>query len=220
MNRKIRKRIVCIGDSNTWGYDCETDTRYGEDIRWTSLLQTMLGDQYTVIEEGLNGRTCTLNDPAEGQKSAYEYIVPCIESHNPFDLLIIMLGTNDMQAKFNLSPEQVGLAMNRLLSLAQACMQYLMKEKNDPDILVISPIVIGDNIENTVECESFAGKKGAEKSKRLARYLEDTARQHNCFFMDASIVADPSPVDQVHLDKEGHRKLAEALYIKVKEVLE
>ena len=93
-----KKRIVCFGDSNTWGYDPVTRLRYDADTRWPMRMQKILGDGYQVIEEGQNGRTIACEDPWEwGTKKGMDYVLPMVESQNPFDLLIIMLGSNDLK---------------------------------------------------------------------------------------------------------------------------
>ncbi|MBQ4416282.1 MAG: acylhydrolase, partial [Butyrivibrio sp.] len=96
-----RRRILCFGDSLTWGYDPVKQNRIDEDSRWTGVLQNLLGDGYRVIEEGQNGRTIATDDPAEGEKNGLRYVIPCIESHKPLDLMIVMLGTNDLKKKFS-----------------------------------------------------------------------------------------------------------------------
>ena len=61
----MKKRIVCFGDSNTWGYIPVTGERYDETIRWPARLQEMLGyERCTVVEEGLTGRTTVSAGPA------------------------------------------------------------------------------------------------------------------------------------------------------------
>src|SRR3954462_1773041 len=97
------KTIVCFGDSNTWGYDPASNGRFGPTNRWTGVLQTALGSDYRVIEEGLNGRTTTVDDPIHDHRNGRHYLPPCLESHAPFDLVTIMLGTNDLKARFNSS---------------------------------------------------------------------------------------------------------------------
>ena len=94
-------RILCFGDSLTWGFDPDKRTRIDEDERWTGALQNLLGEGYKVIEEGQNGRTIATDDPAEGEKNGLKYIIPCIESQNPLDLMILMLGGNDLKRKFS-----------------------------------------------------------------------------------------------------------------------
>jgi lysophospholipase L1-like esterase len=91
------KAILCYGDSNTWGYDPVTKGRFPRDMRWTGVLRQSLGDDYLVIEEGLNGRTTVWDDPIEGYKNGAAYLVPCLTTHRPLDLVIIMLGTNDLK---------------------------------------------------------------------------------------------------------------------------
>ena len=90
------KTILCFGDSNTWGYNPENGQRFGPEERWTGILRNSLGEDYRVIEEGLNGRTTLWDDPIAGFKNGLDYLMPCLESHMPFDLITIMLGTNDL----------------------------------------------------------------------------------------------------------------------------
>ncbi|MBQ9959278.1 MAG: acylhydrolase, partial [Oscillospiraceae bacterium] len=97
----MEKRILCYGDSNTWGYIGGVGERFGRDVRWTGRLQTLLGSDYTVIEEGLNSRTTVWDDPVEMHKNGYTYLMPCLQTHRPLDLVIIMLGTNDLERRFH-----------------------------------------------------------------------------------------------------------------------
>ena len=94
------KRILCFGDSLTWGFDPATRTRFDEDSRWPCVMQQALGGDYKVIEEGQNGRTIATEDPAEGEKNGLKYLGPCLESHTPLDYVIVMLGSNDCKRKF------------------------------------------------------------------------------------------------------------------------
>ena len=90
------KTILCYGDSNTWGFEPVTRNLYGRTERWTGILRQELGLDYDVIEEGLNGRTTVWDDPIEGHKNGKEQIIPILKSHQPLDLVTIMLGTNDL----------------------------------------------------------------------------------------------------------------------------
>jgi lysophospholipase L1-like esterase len=85
------KTILCYGDSNTWGFNPATQARYARDERWTGVLRQALGDGYWVIEEGLNGRTTVWDDPIEDYRSGKEYLLPCLRSHKPVDLVVVML---------------------------------------------------------------------------------------------------------------------------------
>ena len=116
----MKKHIVCFGDSNTHGYCADpNDTadhtdRFTEDERWTCLLQKALGEDYLVLEEGLSGRTTVFRDPLHECMSGLDVIYSTLMSHEPVDLLIIMLGTNDTKERFNASPACIGIGMSVL----------------------------------------------------------------------------------------------------------
>ena len=114
------KRVLCYGDSNTWGYDPVTKDRLDHDLRWTGVLRTMLGGGYTIIEEGLNGRTTVWDDPIEGYKNGRTYLIPCLETHRPLDLVVLMLGTNDLKQRFSLSAFDIAQGASVLVREIQA----------------------------------------------------------------------------------------------------
>ena len=97
------KTILCYGDSNTYGYDPSNGFRYPKNVRWTGVLADLLGPEFTVIEEGCNGRTTVFDDPLEGWKNGLDYLKPCLNSHKPIDLVILMLGSNDLKDIFHAS---------------------------------------------------------------------------------------------------------------------
>ena len=100
----VMKTIMCYGDSNTWG--CiplagpQPPRRYGPAQRWPGVLRRELGDGYWIVEEGLNGRTTVWDDPLEPFRSGKELLAPCLMTHEPIDLVIVMLGTNDLKRRF------------------------------------------------------------------------------------------------------------------------
>ena len=104
----MKKHILCFGDSNTYGSSAEKDiSRYDENLRWPMLLAKHLGPDYAVIEEGFGGRTTVHDDPVEGgYKSALTYLPPCLMSHNPLDIVVLMLGTNDAKERFSMNAMQ------------------------------------------------------------------------------------------------------------------
>ena len=97
------KTVVCFGDSNTWGYMPSGEGRYPFEKRWTTIVQRELGDNYFVIPEGLNGRTTVFEDPVEGDKSGLSHLSTILETHKPMDLIVILLGTNDLKNRFGLN---------------------------------------------------------------------------------------------------------------------
>lgn len=212
----MKKRILCFGDSNTWGYRV-TGGRFEDEVRWPMRLQTLLGDEYTVIEEGFNGRTCVYDDPIEGGfKSGLQYLPPCVMTHTPLDLIIIMLGTNDCKKRFQMTPFTIGGGITALIKAARA---YAHDQNGaQPKILIMAPAPILDNVMQTRHAEIF-GTDAPAVSKDLSAELSRVAKLMLCEFLDAGIYADVSPVDAVHLTREGHLALAEAVRKKVEDIL-
>lgn len=207
------KTVLCYGDSNTYGYNPSNGLRYPEDIRWTGRLQTLLGGDYRVIEEGCNGRTTTLDDPLEGWKNGLDYLRPCLNSHKPVDIVILMLGTNDLKETFHASAEEIA---GGAATLAET-IQNFTKEKQGftPQIILVAPPEIGEGI-----CASpFAGifgKSAIVRSKEFPKLYEKAAKEHGCEFLNAAAHIRPSAKDSLHLSPEAHRRLAEELCKKVK----
>lgn len=208
----MKKRIVCFGDSNTWGYNGADGSRYEDDVRWTGKLQRILGEEYSVIEEGQNGRTTVWDDPVENRLAGLTYLWPCMESHYPFDLLIIMLGTNDTKVYFGVQAQSIADSVGRLVELAQK--SCFGRGGAAPKILLVSPIRM---TERGVFTHTF-GKQAVEKTKHFSALFRAAARKLGCEFLDASEFAQPGEADGVHLDEKGHEKLAEAMAEKIREL--
>lgn len=205
----MKKHIVCFGDSNTHGYRASDIGRYDEGERWTCLLQQKLGEDYLIIEEGLSGRTTCFQDPINEGLSGLDYIVPCLMSHEPVDLLIIMLGTNDTKARFAVSPACIGLGMKRLVRKTM--------EKTEawtggiPHILIVCPKNIEKEYEDT-ETVMTMGTGCAEKSEGLSAEYQKIAELTGCEYFDANtVVSAYNHYDYMHLTEVGHSQLAAAL---------
>ena len=113
-----RRRVLCFGDSNTYGYDPARDGRYGDDERYPMVLQDLLGDGWSVIEEGLPGRTAVFDDPITEGMNGLRVITPILMSHAPLDTVTIMLGTNDCKARFACDSYQIAQGIARLTKKA------------------------------------------------------------------------------------------------------
>ncbi len=214
---KMKKHILCFGDSNTYGYCNEGESsdpgeRFNENERWTRLLQQKLGDEYLVIEEGLNGRTTCFDDPLTEGLKGIDYISPCLRSHSPIDKLIIMLGTNDCKDRFAVSAPCIAQAMARLVRKAMDTDCWGGKK---PNILVIAPPHIRQGLKEH-HFYDIMGPGCFEKSRELAAYYKPQCEVLGCEFMDAQGVAEFNYSDCMHYSKLGHAQLAQALYEKLK----
>ena len=135
----MKKTIVAFGDSNTHGYCSETGGRFSGKERWTCLLERHLGSDYRVMEEGLSGRTTVLEDPLFEGLNGLSSIFQCLMTHEPVDLLIIMLGTNDTKARFSCNAENIAKGLERLANKA-----IYIKDawRNGPNIFLVAPVPI------------------------------------------------------------------------------
>ena len=213
------KTIVCFGDSNTWGYDPVHLGRYGDHVRWTGILQDQLGSDYRIIEEGQNGRTISQADPAEGGwKCGLDYLVPMLESHMPVDLLIVMLGTNDMKQRFCLSADDIAGTLQTLLERAKTFDDFRRMLPGRMKILAVSPAPVGERMEESHFFGMF-GKESVKKSRELASRYAAVAEKIGCGFFDAAAVTAAGETDQLHLEQDGHAALGKALAEKVLEIL-
>ncbi len=215
----MKKHILCIGDSNTHGYcadanDCaDGGIRFDETQRWTCLLQQLLGDDFLVIEEGLSGRTTVFADPLHENMDAYSCIYALLKSHEPIDLLIIMLGTNDAKDRFNVTANEIAIGMERLIAKAIATDCW----KNQTNVLLVAPSPILKGINNT-EYVYTMGAKCAEKSKKLAEQYKMLAEKLNIYFLDAAD-CQVNTIDFTHLTAKGHKKLADKIFKIVPSIL-
>lgn len=209
----MKKHIVCFGDSNTHGLcadpnDCaDHGRRFNENERWTQLLQKALGDAYLIIEEGLPGRTTVFPDPLHEGMPAIDVAYPILMSHEPIDLLIIMLGTNDTKERFSVGAPGIALGMDRLIHKIKSVPCW---GDHAPNILMISPAHIGEGM-HTSPVAGTMGEGCAKRSAELSKYLEPVAKAHGCAFLDAEGITEVNNVDFMHLTRRGHAMLAAKL---------
>ena len=202
------KQILCFGDSNTYGLIPGTDQRYGWGVRWTSILEERIREKgYRVIEEGLCGRTTVFDDPFRTERRGTEMLPAILESHRPVDTIVLMLGTNDCKSVYSATPEVIGQGIEQLLN-------QINTVNPDAQVLLISPILLGERIWEEGFDPEF-DQKSREVSLNLHRVYKKIAEKRNISYLQASAYADPGAADQEHLDAEGHRRLADAIYEKL-----
>lgn len=201
--------ILCYGDSNTWGQNPGSDEgRFSPDVRWTGMLATELGPGYHIIEEGLCGRTTLWDDPIEGYKNGREYLVPCLQTHKPIDVVVLMLGTNDLKLRFSVSAYDIAASIAVLVDTIQKSAAGV--DAQSPHILLIAPPPLGALTEYS---EMFEG--GLAKSQKLGAYYQQVAEQYGCAFLNAGQVIVSSDLDGVHFDADQHTLLGKAVATKV-----
>jgi Lysophospholipase L1 and related esterases len=189
--------------------------RYPSDIRWTGRLQSLLGDDYRVIEEGCNGRTTVFEDPIEGWKAGLGYLRPCLNSHKPVDIVIMMLGSNDLKEYFHASAEEIAAGAG---TLVKEIIDFTGEKQGFvPKIILVSPPEIGEGIVNSPFYGHFY-ENAIDRSREFPKWYKKVADEYGCIFFDAAKYITPSPVDSLHLSPEAHGKLAEEFSKVIKEL--
>lgn len=219
------KQILCYGDSNTWGtiprwQDSPLPSeRYDEETRWTKRLAAALGPDYRIIEEGLGGRTTVYDVIGEPEKNGLPYLLPCLLSHRPLDLVILMLGTNDLHLSYRLDENDLGRGITELIEVIQGTPKCGVSF-TPPPILVIAPVEVRqpDPQGRVSVYDKFYRTWGSYLSQKFPYVYKEIANRYGCYFLNAARYAHPSPADGIHLTPEGHAALAEAILHKVQEI--
>jgi lysophospholipase L1-like esterase len=194
------RTLLCYGDSNTWGLDPATQCRFPREVRWPGRLQNALGADWHVVEEGLNGRTTTLDSALLKGRNGLDYLLPCLDSHAPLDAVIISLGTSDLAHRYGMTATDIARAAGRLASLV--AVSGAGHEGASPLPILACPPLLGETDWN----EDWAG--AAEKAALLGDRFATVAARLGLEMIDLGSVARCSAVDGIHLDAEGHAAIA------------
>lgn len=204
-------RILCFGDSNTWGFMPGSGVRIPR--RWTRVLAEQLPEA-EIIEEGLNGRNSIHRDVFVAEKCGFDTFKTLRMTHKPLDLVIVMVGTNDLKSQYHATAFYLAKGMEAYIQTLQN--PALWKDTPMPKMLVVSPILLGEDIVKE-DREAF-NEQSLRESKRLGRFYKEMADQYRVDFLDAAEFAEPSSMDNLHMNPENHQKLGLAIASKVREL--
>ena len=198
------KQILCFGDSNTYGLIPGTKDRYPWEVRWTGILAEGIREKgFQVVEEGLCGRTTVFEDELRDNRRGAAVLPMILESRQPLEKVVLMLGTNDCKTIYQASAEVIGKGVEKLVHQIQAADENI-------EILLVSPILLGEGVGEEGYDPEF-NQESVETSKGLKAVYEQVAKRNGCAFLAASDYAKASGADREHLDEKGHRQLAEAV---------
>jgi lysophospholipase L1-like esterase len=190
------RTIVCFGDSNTWGYVPGSEgERLPREARWPVQLGVALGAEFEVVAEGLSGRTATAERPDSEGRNGLPYLLPCLLSHAPDNLLFIFLGTNDVNF---VDDDRVARCVGRLVRLARA--SEAGPDRGAPEVLVVCP-------------PPFDGH-------RLGPTFAETCAELGAPLLDLDGVVSYTGFDVEHLDAQGHAAVAAAVEERVRRLLD
>ncbi len=217
------KNILCFGDSNTWGFvpgvfDPKTFymERYPITKRWPGVMRTKLGEGYYVIEEGLNGRTTNVEYPDLSGRSATSYIVPCLYSHSPLDIVIVQLGINDLKTIFDRSMTEISKGMIEVVNLIEGT-SFGPDMQGPPKVLLLSPPPLAHEgyIDQNNE---LIFKGGMKKSLQFHDHYKKIAKDRGCYYTDLYPAVEYSVIDGLHLDEKGHGIVGSIVASKIEEI--
>lgn len=217
----MKKRVLCYGDSNTWGYIPEGQPdgfhmRFPEDVRWTGVLQAALGEDYAVIEEGLNGRTTSFDQRGFRCRNGLAYLESSLLTHEPIDVAVIYLGINDLKLQICGDPVKSAESLAALLD-------YIQRARTGPEggltkILLILPPPMGTGILFPPFRDDFGGDRAIAASRRLNKEYQKIAKRYNLDSLDAAAYAETG-ADGLHLTAESHVLLGHAIAEKIQAMI-
>jgi len=208
--------VLCFGDSNTWGFDPHSiqapfPRRHPLNVRWTGLLAKSLGPDFRILEEGQNGRTTVHDDPLNVARNGLDYLPACLESHKPIDIVVMMLGTNDLKSLYNLPAGEIangaGILARMILSSTAG------PDNSAPKLLLIYPPEVGD-LTHLPDLDAKI-PLGQSRSRQFPSYFEALASALGCDYLNSQAFINTSTVDGIHLEASEHAKLAHAIAEKI-----
>lgn len=209
------KTILAYGDSLTYGADPGGGPRHAYEDRWPTALEKGLGGNARVIAEGLGGRTTAFDDfSAVADRNGVRILPTLLDSHKPLDLVIIMLGTNDLKVYLNGTAFGAAMGMKRLV-------QIIRQHPYDagqpvPQVIMVAPPL-------TVETDHadlhpmFAPR--ADEAKLFDFYYARVAQELGAGYFNAATVAKADRRDGVHLDAANTRAIGDGLVPLVTQML-
>ncbi len=211
------KNVLFYGDSNTWGYQGDDPMhRLEADKRYTGVVAAQLPDIH-IIEEGLCGRTICNTDPVDYGRNGMAMLPALLATHDPIDVIVIMLGTNDSKAMYGHSSFTISEGMDRTIKLIQSPLLW-SNTIQTPKILLVTPPKMGENLAKSVYYGMF-DENSAELICALPARFRALAEKYSCAFVDGSAVTAAKCSDQVHLTAEEHAVLGKLIADKLKELV-
>lgn len=196
------KKVLCFGDSNTFGFIPESGKRYDKNTRWSGILAQLAAGRFEIIEAGCNNRTAFTDNPAGFEQTGCK-VLPTLLTKD-IDCVILAIGVNDLQIFYNPTLEEIKNGMRRLVDIVR-------EHCPNAEIILVSPARLTDNIFNGYFRAMF-DKISIEKSLHLSEIYESIAKEKNCRFADWDKIVTVSPKDGLHLEPDAHKKIAEAMF--------
>lgn len=205
------KKVLCFGDSNTYGFVPEKCTRYDKNTRWTGVLQALCGSDFSIIEGGCNNRTAFVDNPAGAEQTGYK-ILPEYFTKDYLDIVVLAIGINDLQLFFRPTLEEFEQGIEKLIKITKDL------SPNAKIILVCPSKLDLAGIKSGVFSFQF-DEISVEKSYHLPQIYKKLAEKYACELVDLNEIVKVSPLDGLHFSAESHKTIAENLYKNLKQTI-
>ncbi|MEG1150024.1 MAG: hypothetical protein RSE17_01905 [Bacilli bacterium] len=207
------KKILIYGDSNTWGDNFITGKRIPDDKQWPNILQSELGDCYKIIQEGLPGRIAGNEENEKKFKNGKDSFMSIFRSQAPVDIIIFSLGTNDLQLKYNKTEVKI---IDDLLWYKKSIENEFEDIDNKKKFFINNKMpriiyILPANFDFLVNASCIFDSSSEEKRLEIIKYFECNKTNVEYISLNNMNLF----LDGVHLDYDGHSKLAEI----VKEII-
>lgn len=197
------RKILCFGDSNTFGFNPANGARLGADARWSGILQTLCRGKFEIVEAGCNNRTAFSKNPAGREFTGIEILPELLTSDLEF--VVIAAGINDLQPQYKTTETALKSGITNLLKLVKS------KLPNSKIILIIPPVLGAEVLVSPLFSMLF-DESSIQKSKSIAKIYREVSIAENCDFIDLNGVATPSVRDGLHFEPSEHAKIARKIF--------
>ena len=197
------KKILCYGDSNTFGFNPKNGGRYDKTTRWSGILSDLLKEKYEVIEEGMNNRTGFFKNPEGLKQSGGEYLSIYLQNHKDIDICLLSLGTNDALIFYPLDKTSTEKGLQNLTS-------EIIKTNFKTKVVIIPPVKITKDLLHSGFAVIF-NKDSIKKIQNTFPAFEEFAKANNYYYFDFNKFTSPSQIDGIHYTKESHKIIAAKL---------
>lgn len=207
------KKILCYGDSNTWGCSPVDSSRFDEKTRWPMVMGSILGDGFTVFEEGLNGRTVLNLSPGNRELNGIDYAADAVRNYIPVDIVLVCLGTNDVFVAEEISLNKISDGIRDIICVMRE--NHISGGFRVPEVVIMSPPGFNESVEGA----GFIQLQ-LNMLKGLSESYREIAAQNKCLFFNTSDFVAGSEIDGSHLAAESHillgNRIAEFIISEIK----
>lgn len=196
-------KVLCFGDSNTFGFNPKNGSRFDKSIRWTGILQRLCENKFHIIEAGCNNRTAFSDNPAGKMFSGYKILPELLQKN--LSIVILAIGINDLQFQYNVNVNDIKNGITNLIKIIQ---------NNNPNtkIILVSPNELTENVLKSPIFSTLFDESSIEKSKILPLRYAQIAKENKCDFIDLNTFVTPSEIDGLHFEPKEHKRIAQEIF--------